>query len=216
MGAAPTDWHQWHTAYDDPQSRLSERLRVVQAHVRAALDARAGEPGPLRLLSICAGQGRDVIGALAEHPRRDDGRAVLIELDPELAERARADARAAGVSGVEVRCADASISDSYAGATPAEIVLACGIFGNISEEDIRRTIVHLPMLCAPGATVIWTRYGRPDDDLAPAICGWFEESGFERMRLDASDERAYRVGSHRLVAAPRALKPGVRFFTFTR
>ena len=68
--AEPTDWQQWHAAYDDPDSRLSERLRVVQSHVRAALDERAAQPGPIRITSMCAGQGRDVIGALAEHPRR--------------------------------------------------------------------------------------------------------------------------------------------------
>ena len=214
--AEPTDWQQWHAAYDDPDSRLSERLRVVQAQVRAALDERAAQPGPIRITSMCAGQGRDVIGALLEHPRRHDVTAVLVELDDALAEAARASARAAGLDGVSVRCADASTTDSYAGVPPADILLACGIFGNISNDDIERTINHLPMLCAPGATVIWTRYGRPDDDLAPEICRWFVARGFEEARFDASDERSYRVGSHRLTADPPPFEAGVRFFQFFR
>lgn len=216
MSESSTDWHQWHGAYDDPDSRLSERLRVVQAHVSAALDERAGQLGPIRIISMCAGQGRDVIGALAEHPRRTDVAAVLVELDEGLVEAARTQARAAGLAGVSVRCADASMTDSYAGEPPADIVLACGIFGNISDEDIRRTIDQLPMLCAPGATVIWTRYGRAGDDLAPEICRWFVNRGFERARFDASDERSYRVGSHRLIADPRSFEPGVHFFQFLR
>jgi hypothetical protein len=216
MSEPSTDWQQWHRAYDDPESRLSERLRVVQAHVTAALDDRARKAAPIRIISMCSGQGRDVIGALAEHPRRHDVLAVLVELDEGLAEAARTDASALGLAGVSVRCADASMSDSYAGMEPADILLACGIFGNISDEDIRRTIEQLPMLCAPGATVIWTRYGRPGDDLAPEICRWFVERGFEEARFDASDERSYRVGWHRLIADPPPFEPGVRFFQFLR
>ena len=155
-------------------------------------------------------------GALAVHPRRHDVAAVLVELDEVLAEAARADANKAGLAGVNVRCADASMTDSYVGAAPADIVLACGIFGNISDEDIQRTIDQVPMLCAPGATVLWTRYGRPGDDLAPDICGWFVDRGFEEARLDASSERTYRVGSHRLVADPPSFELGVRFFQFLR
>lgn len=216
MSEPSTDWQQWHNAYDDPASRLSERLRVVQTHVAAALDERAGQPGPIRIVSMCAGQGRDVIGALEEHPRRNDVAAVLVELGEGLAEAARASARAGGLAGVSVRCADASMTDSYVDATPADIMLACGVFGNISVEDIHHTIDELPMLCTPGATVIWTRYGRPGDDLAPDICRWFVDRGFEEARFDASDERSYRVGSHRLVADPPAFEPGVRLFQFVR
>lgn len=216
MSETSTDWQQWHHDYDDPASRLSERLRVVQSHVTAALDERVGQPGPIRIISMCAGQGRDVIGALAGHPRRQNVAALLVELDETLAEAARTDASAAGLAGIGVRCADASISDTYAGVAPADVLLACGIFGNISNDDIRRTIDQLPMLCAPGATVIWTRYGRPGDDLAPEICRWFVDRGFEEARFEASDERSYRVGSHRLIADPPPFEPGVRLFQFLR
>jgi hypothetical protein len=211
-----TDWHQWHTAYEDPDSRLSQRLRVVQAHVRNALEARAGTDGEISIVSMCAGQGRDVIGALAGHPQRDNVSALLVELDSGLAESARQTAREAGIDRLQVLCGDASISTTYAHATRADILLACGIFGNITNDDIQHTIVQLPMLCAPGATVIWTRYGRPGDDLGPTICGWFEESGYERAGYHASDERSFRVGSHQLIRQPSSFEPDVRFFTFTR
>ena len=113
MSERSTDWQKWHNEYDDPDSRLSERLRVVQAHVCAALDERAGRPGPIRIISMCSGQGRDVIGALANHPRRHHVAAMLVELDEGLAEAARAGAIAAGLAGVSVRCTDASTTDSY-------------------------------------------------------------------------------------------------------
>jgi len=210
----PRDWLAWHREYDDPESRLSRRLRVVQGHLRRAIDERAGE---IRIVSMCAGQGRDVIGVLAEHPRGSDARAVLIELDDRNAAIAEAAIREHGMTNVVVRRADAGISDSYEGAAPAEIVLACGVFGNITDEDIANTVARLPMLCAAGATVLWTRGGRAEHDITPRIRRWFAESGFEELAFEASaDEDHFRVGANRLVAEPRGLERGVRFFTFFR
>jgi hypothetical protein len=70
------DWQTWHDAYDLPDSALWRRLRTVQARVRAALDT--APLGPLRVISVCAGQGRDLLDVLDEHPRRDDVAARLV------------------------------------------------------------------------------------------------------------------------------------------
>ncbi len=98
---AGRDWRAWHDAYDDPGSSLAQRLVVVvQARVAAVLDA--APPGPLRAVSMCAGQGRDLIPVLASHPRGRDVTARLVELDPGLAATARRAAADAGLPGVEV------------------------------------------------------------------------------------------------------------------
>jgi len=207
------DWAAWHREYDDPGSRLSRRLAVVQEQLRRALDAH---PGRVRIISMCAGEGRDVIGVLARHARRGEVAARLVELDARNAEVAREAARAAGLEQVEVVRGDASATDSYEGAVPAEIVLACGVFGNISEEDIVRTIEYLPCLCAPHATVIWTRGGRPRRDVALEIRRWFDERGFEEVAFVSPPDETFRVRMHRLVAEPRALERGVSLFRFLR
>ena len=63
---AERDWYEWHAAYDQPGSGLARRLSWVQDRIRAALD---GAPaGPLRVISLCAGQGRDLIGVLHTIP----------------------------------------------------------------------------------------------------------------------------------------------------
>ena len=205
------DWIAWHREYDEPASRLARRLAVVQAHLRSAIDER---PGPLRIVSMCAGEGRDVVGVLAAHRRRDEIDALLIELNPRIAETARAAAAAAGLTHVRVAVADASSTDSYAGAVPADIVLACGVFGNMSDGDIRHTVSRLPELCAPGATVIWTRGRSPAHDLVPTIQAWFSEAGFNQVRADVPAGETFSVVSHRLVARPRRLESGVRLFRF--
>lgn len=79
--AAERDWAAWHEAYDDPASPLAQRLTVVRARIADALSA--APPGPVRLIAMCAGDGRDVIPVLAGHPRGREVSARLVELDPE-------------------------------------------------------------------------------------------------------------------------------------
>jgi hypothetical protein len=208
---SPTHWQQWHAPYEDPSSYLSRRLAAVQAMLRSALDDQP--EGPVQIVSLCAGQGRDLIGVLRDHPRRGDARARLVELDEGNVSFARDLAEAAGLRSVEIVCGDASRSDSFLDAVPAGIVLVCGVFGNIAEADIERTISLLPAFCTPKATVIWTRHRRPPD-LTPSVRGWFAEHGFEELDFVEPDDAVFGVGSNRFVGSPRALEPGVRLFDF--
>jgi len=206
------DWAAWHTGYDDPASDLSSRLERVRFHLRQAIDSAPA--GPLRLVSLCAGQGRDVIGVLPDHPRRRDVSGVLVESDPRLAAQARSDAVAAGLLQLEIRQADAALAGSFADALPADILLLCGIFGNVSARDIERTVAAAPALCAAGCTVIWTRHRRPPD-LTPQIRCWFAANGFDEVAFDALDTATLTgVGVHRLSQVRAAPIPDEPLFTF--
>src|SRR6185312_17549880 len=119
----------------------------------------------------------------------------------------------AGLVGVEVLQADAGITDVCAGAAPAQIVMVCGIFGNISVSDIQATVAALPSLCAPSALVLWTRHRRPPD-LTTAIRSWFSEAGSREEAFDISHDGFMSVGAHRLTGEPVPLMPGQRLFTF--
>lgn len=210
MSAAGRDWRAWHDAYDDPGSSLARRLAVVRARIADTLDA--APPGPLRAVAMCAGEGRDLIPVLASHPRGPDVTARLVELDPALAATARRSAARAGLPGVQVVTGDASLTDAYHGLVPADLVLACGVFGNVSDSDIRRTVGCCAQLCATGGTTVWTRARKPPD-LVPRICDWFGQEGFELSWV--SDPAAgFGVGVHRLTARPRPLEAGLRMFSF--
>ena len=206
------DWAAWHTGYDDPSSPLSARLRSVQGHLSDAITRAPA--GLVSVVSLCAGQGRDVTGVLPSHPRRDDVRAVLVEADPRIAGVARRAAAASGLARVEVREADASVVPSFADALPADVLLLCGIFGNVSDDDVRQTVLAAPALCREGATVIWTQHRRAPD-LTPRIRAWFTEAGFAEIAFDAVDTTALTsVGAARLGRAPDAARPQGPLFTF--
>ena len=204
------DWVAWHRDYDE-ETPLKRRLAVVRRHIADALGAAA--PGPIRALSVCAGDGRDLLGALDGQPRRRDVRARLVELDPDLAARARRTALDVGAPGVEVVVADAGTTSAYAGAVPADLVLVCGVFGNITDAAIETTIRALPSLCSPGATVIWTRHRRPPD-LTPAIRGWFASAGFAEVAYEPVPDSTGTVGVARLATPPPPFRADVRLFEF--
>lgn len=206
------DWVSWHRDYDNPDSGLSRRLRTVQHHVAQFLDAMP--EGGARVISACAGEGRDILGVLPDHPRRGDARVRLVELDPQNASRARSVVEAAGLTSVEVVEGDAGTTDSYTGAVPADLLLVCGVFGNISLADIENTIRCLRSLSAPSATVIWTRHPR-QPGVIDQICRWFADEEYDLLDLDVPDDHAYGVGVHRLSGAPVPPQPGRRLFSFT-
>lgn len=210
--AGVKDWVAWHAAYGDPSSSLSARLRRVRLHLSDAIDRAPA--GQVSLVSLCAGQGHDVIGVLPDHPRRDDVHAVLVESDARNASLACRAAAEQGLSQIEVRRADASLVATFADVLPADVLLLCGIFGNVSDHDIKRTVAAAPALCRTGATVIWTRHRRPPD-LTPQVRAWFAESGFDEIAFDALETSALTsVGVHRLSRAPTAKVPSHPLFTF--
>lgn len=204
------DWAAWHDGYDDPGSVLAGRLAAVRQVIRDTLDGLPA--GPVRAISMCAGQGRDLLGALATHPRRYDVRARLVELDPRNAAAAEEGARRAGLDGVEVVRGDAGLMRHYRDVAPADLVLACGVFGNLTDADVLRTVEACAQLCREDGTVVWTRHRRPPD-LVPVIGDWFSARGFEQVYV--SDPAAgFGVGAHRLRHPPRPPQSADRIFTF--
>ena len=101
---------------------------------------------------------------------------------------------------MEVRQTDASQPAGFADALPADVLLLCGIFGNVSMADIQRTIAAAPALCAPGATVIWTRHRR-EPDLTPQIRAWFTAAGFEELAFGSPQSAPQSWGGRGRAAA---------------
>jgi hypothetical protein len=206
------DYARWHRRYDDPDSDLSWRLRTVQSYIRRALGERSG---PIRVVSACAGDGRDLLEVLAERPDAHRVSATLVELHPTIANHA---VRAAtGLAArIEVRVRDAGWTDAYVGAVPADLVLLVGIFGNISEADMVRTIGAAPALCSPGATLVWSR-AREGGDLNDVVRNRFAAAGFVELDYATLDvDSLPAAGAMRYAGPPRPLVGGLRLFTFVR
>jgi hypothetical protein len=207
------DYEQWHRRYDEPGSDLSWRLRTVQGYIEQALEEQSGA---IRAVSACAGDGRDLLEVLARREDASRVSATLIELHPTIAARAR-EAATKTAARVEVRTVDAGYSDAYTDAAPADLVLLIGIFGNISEADLTRTIKATPQLCASGATLLWSRGRREVSDLNDQIRAQFHDAGFAELAYDTHDAGSWpAVGAMRYDGPAVGLVSGQHLFTFTR
>jgi hypothetical protein len=116
------DWTKWHERYESfPE--LVARLQLVQTHIAACLEACP--PGPIRVISICAGDGRDLIGALTTYPRTSDVNARLVELDSRLVERGREAVNAAGLAGIPADRCHVVLCLHRGGSCPSRACLWC-------------------------------------------------------------------------------------------
>lgn len=208
------DWFDWHQLYNT-ETVLQQRLAIVQQYIAASLDA--APPGPIRVVSACAGDGRDLLGVLANHPRAQDVRARLVELNPKLVEQGRAVIAHLGLSdNIEFLQGDAALTASYAGAVPADVVILCGIFGNLPDETVLEQLVrNLPYFAKPGAFALWTRGHLNGDNHSQRVRQIFQVYDFSEVEFQLTATGNMGVGRHRFIGQTRFTPLDEQFFTFT-
>jgi hypothetical protein len=206
------DWQAWHDDYEDADSDLSRRLKVVQAEIGRALPRAPGSD--FNVVSICAGQAHDIVGALSEYSHADRIKGRLVELNPHNVAEIRAKVAAAGLD-LEVVEGDAADTGLYEGAVPADLVLAVGIFGNISDHDIFATIEALPQFCRPRAKLLWSRGRRHKPDITAQIRSRFIDAGFVETAFHAPADANFQIGAARYEGPVQQLRRA-HLFTFVR
>lgn len=208
------DWTQWHREYESSPS-LRSRLAIVRTQIAVALDACDSEP--ITIVSICAGDGRDVIEALQLHPKAASVQALLVDTEGESLARGRAAAERAGLGGrLRFVQADATRAASYADAGHADLVLVSGMLGHLRHEDARRLIESLPMLCKPGGSVIWNRHVVLNDGerMVPVLRERLAQVGFAEQHVEATTPRGFVVGRARFAGPSVRLDPARVLFEF--
>ena len=126
------DWVQWHELYKS-NLPLRIRLKLVQSQLKRALNKASD--GPVTILSLFAGDARDLSGVLSRHARAKDVSAYLIECNSDLVEAGRKKFDDLGLGDqVDFRVADATDPTSYDDIPPADIVLVCGMLGFVTSE----------------------------------------------------------------------------------
>ncbi len=209
-----TDWLEWYKGYDVSADRQA-RLRFVQTHIGRCLDAC--EPGPIQVVSLCAGDGRDLIGMLPQHKRQQDVVAWLVEMNLELVARGRDAIENIGLDGrLRYVVGDATLSSTYLDIAPARVIVVAGVLGNLRQLEVPRLIGNLSALCTIGAFVVWTRHLQYNEGARqlPVIRQLLHDAAFEEVSLDTTSEAGYAVGTHRYLGSPRAIVAAQKWFEF--
>jgi amino acid adenylation domain-containing protein len=208
------NWDDWYRQYGSLPS-LQERLRVVREQIIATLNECPR--GPIQIVSICAGDGRDVIGALLDHPRRNDITAALLDNHSESIARGRAAAEQAGLA-QQLRFieADATRAGNYVGLVPADLVLLSGFLGHLRHEDVPRLIENLPTLCKTGGCVIWNRHLviHGGAQQVPVIQEQFRKTGFEEVHFETASPGGFVVARGRFTGEVAPLDSSRVLFEF--
>jgi len=207
------DWVKWHQLYETEPSRMF-RLKLVEQHLSDCINDIPA--GAFKAVSICAGDGRDIIGALSGHSRRKDAWVRLVETDQNLVEAGREAVGSAGLAEqMEFLLGDATMTSAYSGMAPADLVVACGVFGNVREQQLSQLVGHLPQLCQAGAYVVWTHYlsstGMRRIEL---IRGFLRAAGFIERQMDFSDQAGHLVATHHYEGRGLPLVDNSRMFEF--
>jgi hypothetical protein len=178
------------------REHYQHRLAAVQAHFATCLDS-AGQ-GSLRVVSLCAGDGRDVIGVLQSHRRRDDVSAWLIELDRQSVADGRRHVQASGLEKVvQFINADATDYSTYKDFVPCDVILVCGVWGHVPAEERAGLVRGLAAFCKPGGSVVWTRGISKGVSRLEDIQSQFEAASWEQVDVSATPDGSWVVGTHR-------------------
>lgn len=207
------DWQKWHTLYDDSESGLAKRLRLVQEAIGNSLPKKPEDK--YQIIDICSGDGRDLLEVLAHYPNNDNIHSYLVEIDDKLARESERTASDKGLQNVTVMNGDASSLRTYKNVTPADLILLCGIFGNISNDDIRNTIESLAQLSKQGTRVVWTRHLR-SPEVVPMIRHSFIANDFKEVDYKTTSDDSYAIGIYEFYGLPQRLNDDIRLFTFTK
>ena len=207
-----SEWVDWHEGYA-PGSPLSHASRGGAAPDPSERSTRA-PPGPIHVISMCAGDGRDLLGVLPDtSPQPRTFARCWWNSTPTLRNAPRE--RAAEVSPtIEVVTGDAS-NDQQLMRVPSRPT-SCSRAAS-SATSPTTTFTTRWLICRrsahPNATVIWTR-GTFAPDLTPTIRVWFMEAGFTELDFVAIPDTTVGVGANRLTSPPHPFEPDVRLFTF--
>ncbi|MCU0542756.1 MAG: class I SAM-dependent methyltransferase family protein [Oscillatoriaceae cyanobacterium Prado104] len=210
----PKDWFEWHDLYQT-QDVLQQRLEIVQKYISDSLDA--APKGTIQVVSACSGDGRDLLGVLANHPRAKDVRARLVELNPQLAERGKQAIAQLGLADqIEFINGDATLTASFAGAVPADIAIVCGIFGNLPDEEVLQQLIrNLPYFLKTGGFALWTRGHRDGVNYSERVRQIFQENQFTEVDFQLTATGNMGVGRHRFEGQTLAAPIDEQFFVFT-
>jgi hypothetical protein len=181
----------WHDNYEDKTSTPYKRTLIVKKLIVDYLINKNN----ITILSICAGQGRDVLTSL-----NADTYAYLIDIDKKCIDYAQSYVNNNNIHNVSIIKADASLISTYVdnNIPKADLILICGVFGHLSLEDISITAQSLKQLIKTGGSVIWTRH-KFDNDITKEVREAFELAGYKEETFISPKEEPFSIGMHKLI-----------------
>jgi 2-polyprenyl-3-methyl-5-hydroxy-6-metoxy-1,4-benzoquinol methylase len=199
-------WYDWHIEkHSDPNSYTSQRMTDIGLVIEEYLKDTVHRSN---IVSVCAGQGLDLIPILRQYPNSAD--AYLIDIEQQNIDHINK--ISTGLEGIHTYAADATVSNTYINnkIPRANLLLVCGVFAHLTSEDQSIFIQNMRSLLKPGGYVIWTRI----DEYLNDIHEKFENNGYKKIDLSHINLSTGSVGMSRLKESIKTLHPDKQIFNF--
>jgi hypothetical protein len=210
----PKVWNGWPDKIYQDKS-YQQRLEAVQGQIKKFLDTAPA--GPFRILNICAGDGRDVLGAVCEHPRRTDVFAWFVELDRDSVEQGRQTAVKLGLeNSTRFINGDATVYSTYRSVGRADLVIACGVWGHVPTPEKPSLVRAMATFCNPGGRLIWTRGVSRGIEKVRELEALFDEQTWDDHQLTFTPNKSWAVAIYRYCGPMLELPADGQIFNFQR
>jgi hypothetical protein len=192
---------------------FQQRLSFVHDHLTECLNT--APRGAVRILSICSGDGRDVLGVLESHRRATEVTASLVELDSQSVAAGESRAKESGLeSAVRFLNTDATVFETYQAIAPADIVLVCGVWGHVPADERGQLVRAIECFCKRDGRVIWTRGVEKGRHRLEEIAAHFPDANWKKVRESIGPK--WGVMTHQYCGPQRAIPATGQIFNFTR
>ena len=202
------DWNDWHNHYDDLDSELSKRLGKVKEHIKNIL-LETENP---TVLNICSGQGKDILESMLELDK--DAEVFLIDTNIDALNSGINFAKKNNIGTITFINEDASHTSTYKkyDIPKSNIVLACGLFGHLNEDDSYTLVDFLKTQIKINGTVIWTK--NIENDSISNLRKYFINNNFKEINYFGPEGSPWAVVCNQYVGEEFDLNKEYKIFNF--
>lgn len=183
-------WTEWHeNAYNNTNSLAYQRTEIVKNLINKYLYEINKN---VVIVSIGAGQGRDILSVLKE--RKDNNRifTYLIDTDMECLDYAKNYAEKNNIINVNVVNIDGSLTENYKDIPKADLIIFCGMMNQKNTEEVKSLANNMKFLCNEDAQIIWSRHGY-DEDYSTSFRNVFNENFYKELDFYISHKEPFFV-----------------------
>lgn len=202
------DWHTWNDHYDNADSELSKRLNKVKEYLKNTL-LNIEIP---TVLNICSGQGKDILESMVELDK--DAEVYLIDTNTNSLNAAINFAKTNNIGTITFINEDASHTSTYKkyDIPKSNIVLACGLFGHLNQEDSYGLVDFLKTQIKANGTVIWTK--NIENDSISNLRKYFIDNNFEEISYFGPEGSPWAVVCNKYIGEEFDLSKEYKIFNF--
>jgi len=183
-------WTEWHEeAYNDINSLPYQRTEIVKDLINKYLSEIDKN---IVVISIGAGQSRDILPVLIGRKDNDRITTYLIDTDIECLNYAKNYAKDNNIINVHIVDMDGSLVKNYKDIPKADLIIFCGMMTQKNTDEVKNLANNIKLICNEDAQIIWSRHGY-DGDYSTPFRNVFNENSYKELDFYISHKEPFFI-----------------------